>query len=106
MTVSRYQSLGTATYVQTAGGAQIPYLRRRFLPIVDDAAPARPHIVGIGEVNRPDLVAAVELGQAELSWVLADVNPVMRPSELTQQAGETIRVPQSAGLPIGQTNVQ
>ncbi len=38
MTVSRYQSVGTATII-SAGGHQIPYLRRRFLAPVD--APPR-----------------------------------------------------------------
>jgi hypothetical protein len=38
--------------------------------------------------------------------VLADANPVMRPSELCQRAGQAVRVPQSSGLIIGQTNAQ
>jgi hypothetical protein len=105
MTTSRYQAVATAILVSPKGD-QIPYLRRRFLPVVDESAPARRHVVGPGEVQRPDLVAAAELGQAELSWILADANPVMRPSELCQQAGQSIRVPQSFGLVIGQTNAQ
>lgn len=103
MTVSRYQSLGTATLVSPSGD-QIPYLLRRFLPVVDESAPARLHVVSAGELHRPDLVAAAELGQAELSWLLADANPVMRPSDLCQNPGETILVPQALGLSIGQSN--
>lgn len=106
MTIGRYQSVGTATYVATTSGAQIPYLRRRLLPVVDESAPALLHVVGVGEVNRPDLIAAAALGQAELSWLVADANPVMRPSELSRQAGQTVRIPQSSGLTIGQTNGQ
>ena len=106
MTISRYQSVGTATYVATADGAQIPYLRRRFLPVVDESTPALLHVVGAGEVNRPDLIAAAELGQAELSWLLADANPVMRPSDLCQRPGQTVRILQSSGLTIGQTNAE
>jgi hypothetical protein len=102
MTTSRYQSVGTATIV-SSGGDKIPYLKRRFLPVVDDSLPARVHVVSAGELQRPDLVAATELGQAELSWLLADANPVMRPSELCETAGETIRVPQAHGVSIGQT---
>lgn len=105
MTISRYQNVGTATLLSPSGDA-IPYLRRRFLPIVDESAPARIHIVAVGELNRPDLVAAAELGQAELSWLLADLNPVMRPSELCQHAGRSVRVPPSVGLTIGAGNAQ
>jgi hypothetical protein len=105
MTTSRYQTVGTAMLV-SRNGDQIPYLLRRFLPVVDESAPARLHLVGDAEVGRPDLVAAVELNQDELSWLLADANPVMRPSELCQRTGQTVRVPQSSGLVIGQTNGQ
>jgi hypothetical protein len=105
MTISRYQSIGTATLVAMSGD-QIPYLRRRFLPVVDDSMPARLHVVHIGELNRPDLIAAAELGQGELSWLLADANPVMRPRELSRKQGQTVRVPQSSGLTVGQTNAQ
>jgi hypothetical protein len=105
MTTSRYQTVGTAMLV-SRNGDQIPYLLRRFLPVVDESAPARLHLVGVGEVQRPDLVAAAELGQGELSWVLADANPVMRPSQLCQRPGQAVRVPQSSGLVIGQTNAQ
>ena len=105
MTTSRYQAVATAILV-SPNGDQIPYLRRRFRPVVDESAPARLHLVGLGEVQRPDLVAAAELGQAELSWVLADANPVMRPSDLCQRVGQIVRVPQSSGLIIGQTNAE
>lgn len=105
MTTSRYQTVGTAS-LPSPNGDQIPYLRRRFLPVVDESAPARLHMVSAGEVLRPDLVAAAELGQAELSWWLADVNPVQRPSELCQKAGDPVRLPQAQGLSIGATSAQ
>ncbi len=105
MTISRYQSVGTATMVSVAGD-QIPYLRRRLLNAVDEAAPARVHIVTVGELGRADLIAAGGLGQAELSWLLADANPVRRPSELCQKVGQTIRIPLSSGLAIGPANAQ
>jgi hypothetical protein len=105
MTTSRYQTVGTATLV-SRDGDQIPYLLRRFLPVVNESAPARLHLVSAAEVGRADLIAAIVLNQDELSWVLADANPVMRPSELCQRAGQAVRVPQSSGLIIGQTNAQ
>jgi hypothetical protein len=105
MTASRYKSVGSATFVSPSGD-QIPYLRRRFLADVDSTSPARAHEVAAAEVRRPDLVAAAALGQAELSWVLADANPVMRPSELCQRVGQIVRVPKSSGLTIGGSNAQ
>lgn len=105
MTTSRYQSVGTATFVSPSG-EQIPYLLRRLLPVVDTTSPARVHVVAVGELQRPDLIANAELGQAELSWVLADANPVMRPSDLCQRVGQIVLVPQSSGLTIGGTNAQ
>jgi hypothetical protein len=100
--ISRYQAVETATFASPEGD-QIPYLRRRLLPAVDYSLPARTHLVLAAELNRPDLIAAVELGNAELSWVLADVNPVMRPSDLTDEIGEAVRVPQAFGVSIGQS---
>jgi hypothetical protein len=105
MTASRYQGAGIATFV-SPNGDQIPYLRRRFLAEVDSTSPARPHEVAAADVQRHDLVAAAELGQAELSWVLADANPVMRPSELCRRVGQIVRVPKSSGLTIGGSNAQ
>src|SRR6202171_4674042 len=88
MSISRYQGVGTATMISAAGD-RIPYLRRRFLPVVDQSSLARLHPVRVSALNRPDLIAASELGQAELSWLLADANPVRRPSELCQTVGQT-----------------
>jgi hypothetical protein len=105
MTVSRYQGVGTAILV-SADGDEIPYLRRRFVPDIDLSVPARLHRLEVGELNRPDLIATVELGDAEMSWVLADVNPVLRPSELCKEIGQAIRVPQAFGVTIGQSDVQ
>lgn len=90
---SRYQSVGTAT-LTTADGRQVPYLRRRFLPAAGALATLRIHVVRPGE--RPDLIAAVELGDPELSWLLADANAVMRPRDLIR-SGRSLRVP----LPFG-----
>jgi len=103
MTLSRYQNIGTTT-VTSAAGDSIPYLRRRFLPAVDTTTPSHTHVVTPGEVHRPDLVAAAELRDPELSWQLADANPVMRPSELCEHQGNVVRVPLAAGLVVGRSD--
>jgi hypothetical protein len=66
----------------------------------------RIHLVPVSELHRPDLIAASELGDAELSWLLADANPVARPSELCQEVGQAVRIPLSAGMDIGQSHGQ
>jgi hypothetical protein len=92
---SRYQAVGTAT-LTTANGRQVPYLRRRFLPAAGALATLRIHVVRAGE--RPDLIAAVELGDPEMSWLIADANAVMRPCDLIS-AGRSVRIPLPFGVP-------
>lgn len=90
MSQSRYAGLPTGLWT-APDGRQIPYLRRRLLPAAGSLATERLHVVVGGE--RPDTIAAVELGDPELSWLLADANPVMRPRELVEAVGSTIAIP-------------
>jgi hypothetical protein len=92
---SRYANVGTAVFT-TPDGRQVPYLLRRLLPAPSAFATQRIHVVRPGE--RHDTIAATELGDAELSWLLADANPAMRPSQLIGP-GRSIRVPLPAGIP-------
>lgn len=89
MSVSRYSDSGQATWTAPDGSA-VPYLRRRLLPAASSVAAARVHEVRPGE--RVDTIAAAQLGDAELSWLLADMNLAMRPSEL-ERPGRTISIP-------------
>jgi hypothetical protein len=95
MSQSRYANVGTAVYT-TPDGRRVPYLLRRLLPAPSAFATRNLHTVRPGE--RYDTIAATELGDAELSWLLADANPVMRQSELARP-GHTIRIPLPAGIP-------
>ncbi|MDQ6617628.1 MAG: LysM domain-containing protein [Actinomycetota bacterium] len=92
---SRYSTVGTATWT-APDGTVITYLLRRFLPQAGQLATRGTHLVRPGE--RVDLVANAELGDPELSWLLADANPVDRPSDLNQP-GLTIIIPLPAGAP-------
>lgn len=94
--LSRYASVDAAT-LTTADGRQVRYLRRRFLPATGSLATLRMHVVRPGE--RPDLIAAVELGDPELWWLLADANAVMRPGDLLTDPGRSLRVPLPFGVP-------
>ena len=86
---SRYYALETATYT-TEDGQEIAYKRRRFLPQGDDLQLMVE--VTIIEGDRLDLIANRTLGAPEQFWRIADANNAMDPFELTEEAGETLRV--------------
>lgn len=87
----RYAAVGTAVWI-APDGRQVPYLLRRLLPAPGALAPGGLHLVTGGE--RIDNIAAMTLGQAELSWLLADANVAMRPSELAARPGRILVIPQ------------
>ncbi|MGO8892171.1 MAG: LysM domain-containing protein [Streptosporangiaceae bacterium] len=95
---SRYAAVGTATWT-APDGSQVPYLLRRFLPRIGQLATLRTYQVRPGD--RVDMIAYAQLGDPELSWLLADANPVSRPSDLNQP-GLTIAIPLPAGVPSAQ----
>jgi len=95
-TTSRYYGIETAS-LTTPDGREIVYLRRRLLPDPERLALLREHVVRQSE--RPDLVAATELGDAELVWRLCDGNPVLRPEELTAVIGRRLRVTLPENMP-------
>jgi hypothetical protein len=80
---SRYESVETATVdVTTPAGAkrQVRYVRRRFLPPVDEHSMLLEHRVTAGE--RLDLLAARYAGDPLQFWRLCDANDVLRPEDL------------------------
>jgi hypothetical protein len=95
MSQSRYANVGTATWV-TPGGRQVPYLRRRLLPAPGSVTAGSVYVVRPGD--RIDTIAAMTLGDAELSWMLGDANAAMRPTELAQP-GRTLDIP-SRGMRV------
>jgi len=93
---SRYYGIDVATH-QRPDGTSVPYLRRRFLPAQERFALLQEHLVSEGD--RPDLIAAHYLGDADAFWRIADANTVMRPDELTQTVGQRIRITLPEGIP-------
>jgi hypothetical protein len=95
---SRYASVELATVdVADASGRIRPvrYVRRRFIPPAPDAPAAVEHRVIQGE--RPDHLAARYFGDPTLFWRLCDVNFVIRPDELTRDAGSIVEIHVTAG---------
>lgn len=87
---SRYYVIETAE-VTTAGGRQIAYKRRRFLP--QGAAMPLLVEVTVRQGERLDLIAAAALGDPQQFWRIADANEAMDPFDLTQEPGRVLRVP-------------
>lgn len=93
---SRYQGVPLALYARGTEQPGIVYVLRRFLPQRGEITMVAEHIVQSAE--RPDLLAAQTLGDAELYWRLADANVVIDPFELTDTPGTRVRVPLPPGF--------
>jgi hypothetical protein len=91
---SRYAGLPLAE--AEVDGRSVRYVSRRFIPEPERFAVVREHVVAEGE--RPDTVAAVELGDPEQYWRLCDANNVRDPEELVE-TGRIVRVTLPEGLP-------
>ena len=87
---SRYSGIEVAKY-DAAGGRQIVYLRRRFLPPAGTVALLAEHRVTQGE--RLDNITARYLGDPEQFWRVCDANNAMNPDELTAAIGRRLRIP-------------
>lgn len=92
---SRYATTETSTYT-SADGRTVVYFRRRFIASEDRFQTIEEHTVIEGE--RPDTLAAAFLGDAELWWRLADANGALRPEELTETPGRTVRITLPEGM--------
>lgn len=94
---SRYNGIETAKLF-TAGGEEVIYLRRRFVPQPERFATLREHVVTEGD--RLDNIAARHLGDPELFWRLCDANRALRPEELTEpdNVGRRLRITLPEGL--------
>ena len=87
---SRYHGVALAEYT-AAGGEKVPYLRRRVVPQPSAFETIEEHRVVQGD--RLDNVAAQRIGDPQMYWVLCDANNAIRPEELTETVGRTLRIP-------------
>lgn len=92
---SRYANVEITSYT-TPLGETVRYFRRRFIAPPERFQTIEVHTVLEGE--RPDTLAARFLGDPEQSWRLADANGVMRPEELTETPGRTVRITLPEGM--------
>ena len=94
-TTSRYAATETAT-LETAQGATIIYLKRRFVPSPERFALLQVHVVAQGE--RLDNITAQYLGDPEQFWRICDANRALRPQAL-EAAGTRLRITLPEGVP-------
>lgn len=93
---SRYYGIETTT-LETPEGKIVIYLRRRFVPSPERFALLQEHIVKQDE--RLDNITAQYLGDPEQFWRVCDANGAMRPEELTETIGRSIRITLPEGIP-------
>jgi hypothetical protein len=93
---SRYAGIDTGT-LNTVDGRTIVYVRRRFVPPPERFALLQEYTVVQGD--RLDNLAAKFVGDPELFWQVCDANAAMRPEELTEIVGRTLRITLPEGIP-------
>lgn len=91
---SRYYRIPTTVWT-APDGTQIRYLQRRLAPQPDRFSSLRDYTVIQGD--RIDSVAAKQLGDPQLSWLLCDANGAMDPFALVAQPGATLTIPTPSG---------
>jgi hypothetical protein len=101
---SRYYGLPTATRA-LPDGRTVAYVLRRFVPHPEALSQIGSHVVTAGEVRRLDLIAAREIGAAEVWWQLADANRAMNPDDVAAAAGAVLRVTLPAGIAQAPVNL-
>lgn len=93
---SRYYGIPTQS-VTTEDGRTVSCLTRRVVP--QPSAFATLQLITLRDGDRLDQLAAQYLGDPLLFWRLCDANGVLRPDELTETAGATLRITLPAGIP-------
>ena len=102
---SRYAGIDTGalkiptfkSIAKTLEEQTIAYLRRRFVPPPERFALLQEYSVVEGD--RLDNLAAKFVGDPEQFWQICDANAAMRPEELTEIVGRTLRITLSEGIP-------
>lgn len=93
---SRYHSIATSQFYQ-ADGSVIVHLKRRFVPPPEHFSFLQAHQVTEGD--RLDNLAARYMGDPSQYWRICDANGAIRPDELTEAAGSSLRITLPAGVP-------
>jgi hypothetical protein len=93
---SRYHSVEILT-LTAADGTSVAYLGRRVVPSPERFATLQHHTVV--QQDRLDNISARYFGDPELWWRLADANGAVRPDEIVETPGRTVRITLAADIP-------
>ena len=95
---SRYIDVGITSIQAIRNGVpvEIRFVSRRFIP--PPAANLTIIRYSVKQGDRVDNLAARFLGDPTQFWRVADVNVVLRPTELTDTLGETIEIALALGV--------
>jgi hypothetical protein len=93
---SRYHETPVAIYTMP-DGREVSYLKRRFVPAPENFTLLLEHVITEGE--RLDHIAAKHLGDPEQFWRLCDANGAIRPDELVEPVGRSIRITLPENIP-------
>ena len=92
---SRYNAVPVLAHA-LADGQVLPYLSRRFIPPENLFSATGAHTGSEGD--RRDNIAARSLGDPELYWRLCDANGALRPDELVEAIGRSLRIALPEGI--------
>jgi hypothetical protein len=92
---SRYYGLPIES-LDLPNGTTIAYVSRRFVPAPERFQTLQHHTVAQGE--RLDNIAAKYLGDPTFFWRICDANRAMRPEDLTDMPGRTLRITLPSGI--------
>jgi len=92
---SRYHGLDVTQWTRP-DGTLVSYVRRRFVPPPEYFATLTEHRVTDGD--RVDSLAARYLDDPQQYWRLCDANGVIRPEDLTDTLGNTVRITLPEGM--------
>jgi len=90
--ISRYAKLAVKTLAVTSPDGQareIRHVERRFLPAASGTTLLEHSVV---QGDRLDRITAKYLGDPAQFWRVADSNETLRPEELTDEIGKTIKI--------------
>ena len=92
---SRYYGLPIES-LDLPNGTTIAYVSRRFVPAPERFQTLKHHTVAQGE--RLDNIASKYLGDPTFFWRICDANRAMRPQDLTDTPGRTLRITLPSGI--------
>jgi len=90
---SRYYKIQDANIIfrkEDGSENRIVYKRRRFIPLIEDTDTFLEHTVMQGE--RLDNITARYMSNPTLFWRICDTNMILKPDELTEEAGHVIKI--------------